>query len=85
MPSQLGPPEGRIPLISKDNPLMINDWHSFIAEQPTDVEAQKIRKHERTGRPLGEGQFIEKLERRSNRTLKPGKPGPRVSRNKPNN
>ena len=34
-------------------------------------------KHERTGRPIGDETFIERLERLLDRRLKPRKPGPK--------
>jgi hypothetical protein len=40
-------------------------------------EADAFREHERTGRPLGSASFLEKLERRLARALRPLKPGPK--------
>jgi putative transposase len=37
-----------------------------------------FRKHERTGRPIGDDAFIERLERLLDRELKPKKPGPKA-------
>ena len=43
---------------------------------PVEREAlDLIRRHERTGRPLGDEVFLERLERRLGRQLAPGKPG----------
>ena len=36
-----------------------------------------IRRHERTGRPLGDDAFIEHLEAILGRPLRPRKPGPK--------
>jgi len=36
-----------------------------------------IKLHERTGRPLGEDSFVEKLEKMLNIKLKKNKPGPK--------
>jgi putative transposase len=36
-----------------------------------------FRKHERTGRPMGDDGFIERLERLIDRPLKLKKPGPK--------
>jgi putative transposase len=41
----------------------------------TDPEAVLIRRHERTGRPLGEAGFVSRLESRLGRVLHPLKPG----------
>jgi putative transposase len=37
-----------------------------------------FRKHERTGRPLGQESFIKNLEEMQDRLLRPQKPGPKV-------
>jgi putative transposase len=36
---------------------------------------ETFRKHERTGRPLGSDSFVQNLEQKLNRILKPQKPG----------
>jgi putative transposase len=41
-----------------------------------------LKKHERTGRPLGEDGFVETLETVLNRKLKRRKPGPKKKRDK---
>jgi len=38
---------------------------------------EAFRKHERTGRPVGDNGFIEKMEKATGGRLKPGKPGPK--------
>ena len=38
-------------------------------------EIEQIRKHSRSGRPLGTKRFVERLERRLGRPLLPQKPG----------
>ena len=45
-------------------------------------EWDEIRKHERSGRPLGEESFIENLERAMDRALKRLKTGPKGPRTK---
>ena len=50
---------------------------TFLAVDAQEHEIALFRKHERTGRPLGEGSFIEKLEHLLDRNLKPQKPGPK--------
>ena len=42
-----------------------------------DAEAAAIEAHIRTGRPRGGEAFVEALERRTGRTLKRRKPGPK--------
>ena len=41
------------------------------------MEWDEIRKHERSGRPLGEESFVERLEEVLDRKLKRKKPGPK--------
>jgi putative transposase len=56
------------------------DWADYLGSvQPTKL-LQKVRKHTRTGRPLGSNNFIETLESLTGRTLKPGKPGRKPNR-----
>ena len=52
-------------------------WETFLSLDAQDHEISLFRKHERTGRPLGEDLFIEKMERLLDRNLKPQKPGPK--------
>ena len=42
-----------------------------------EAETDLLRKHERTGRPLGKDSFIETMESLLNPRLKPQKPGPK--------
>jgi putative transposase len=55
----------------------INDWASFLAEEPSESEVRLLRKHASTGRPLGDQSFIEKLEKMTGRKIAPKKPGPK--------
>ncbi len=68
---------GRDDILVKTAPLLeqVPDWPSFLASGLTDEEAETLRKHERTGRPLGDVHFLEKLEKKLNRKLKPRKAG----------
>ncbi len=78
----------RAHLASKDDELvkvaplleMVGDWSLFLAEEEED-QANEIRKHERTGRPLGSEGFVERLETALERALRRGKPGPKGRRN----
>lgn len=56
---------------------LAGDWRLFLAEVGEEERMHDIRKHERTGRPLGEEKFVERLEASLERTLKRGKPGPK--------
>jgi len=50
------------------------DWRTFLMEKTDSQEMEMFRKHERTGRPLAEMQFIEKLEISLGRRIRPKKP-----------
>lgn len=71
---------GKDDLLVKANPLckMINkSWKQFLAIDAAEDEMKVFRKHERTGRPLGEASFIDKMELLLNRRLRPQRPGPK--------
>jgi putative transposase len=53
-------------------------WKKFLSVDAQESEIALLRKHERTGRPMGDVAFIEKLEQLLDRKLKPQKPGPKV-------
>ena len=55
---------------------IVGDWKTFLADA-NEEQLNDIRKHERSGRPLGSEGFVESLEADLNRTLKPEKPGPK--------
>lgn len=56
---------------------MAGKWGPFLRRGMTNDEHRTIRKHERTGRPLGDDRFVASLERSLGRTLKKQKPGPK--------
>ena len=51
------------------------DWAAYLGDHQSDQMLQRVRKHTRTGRPLGSVRFIETLEALSGRPLKMLKPG----------
>jgi putative transposase len=56
----------------------INDWPAYI-DQPADkAEIDDLRKHTRTGRPLGNAVFVDRLELLLGKTLRPQKRGPKT-------
>ncbi len=57
------------------NPLLIPDWAAWLAAGQPTAEIESIRKNTRTGRPLGSEQFIEGMETRLGRRLRPAKRG----------
>jgi len=56
---------------------MAGDWRLFLSGAAEEERVNEIRKHERTGRPLGSEIFVEQLETTLDRPLKRGKPGPK--------
>jgi putative transposase len=65
--------------LAKVEPLLsiIDNWKDFLS-LPTEEETAIFRKHERTGRPLGQSVFVEGLEKHLGRVLCPQKPGPKL-------
>jgi len=53
------------------------DWTAFLAEGLDEDNLEALRRHARTGRPLGSERFVEGLEALLGRSLKPGKRGRR--------
>ena len=53
-------------------------WKKFLSVDARESEIALFRKHERTGRPIGDDAFLEKVEQLLDRKLKPQKPGPKV-------
>ena len=71
---------GEDDLIVKTKPLgeMIGiNWKEFLSVDVHEADIELLRKHERTGRPLGGDSFIEKIELLLKRKLRPQKPGPK--------
>ena len=56
---------------------MVGDWRSFLAGGFSADEHTTLRTHERTGRPLGDEGFVERLESALGRRLKKRKLGPK--------
>ena len=59
---------------------MAGNWQDFLDSALSDQELEALRRHERTGRPLGNEKFVTKLEKKLERTLKRIKPGPKPRR-----
>ena len=71
---------GEDDILVKTKPLLEianKPWEMFLVSDTQEQEIALLRKHERTGRPLGGDSFIESLERLLDRDLKPQKPGPK--------
>jgi len=59
---------------------MNGDWKALLLSGVSDGELKGIRRHGRTGRPLGDETFVERLEGLAGRVLKPQKRGPKPKR-----
>jgi len=68
---------GRNDLLVSSAPMLerFPNWHNFLAELPDCNQEDLIRRHNRTGRPVGDEAFIKKLENMTGRKLRPSKPG----------
>jgi len=75
----------RAHLEGRDDPLvqvaplleLVPDWRRTLAEDPAEEQLEALRRHARTGRPLGGERFLEALERHFGRRLSPQKRGPK--------
>jgi len=56
---------------------MVPDWNAFLNSALPEKGFREIRRHARTGRPLGDEAFLGRLEEMLGRVLKPQKPGPK--------
>ena len=69
------------PLIQQSPLLdMVDDWQAFLADETDEKRKAEIRSAERTGRPLGSLEFVQKLEGMLGRELRKRKPGPQPAR-----
>ena len=55
---------------------LVGDWKTYLQSAQGDT-SEVIEKHERTGRPLGSDDFVEKAGLILHRDLKKQKPGPK--------
>jgi len=69
-------------LIAPGGPLVaeISDWRGFLQQAEDDETVARLRRHSRTGRPLGDPALLDRLEALLGRTLRPQKPGPKPKR-----
>jgi len=58
----------------------VKDWRPFLAEAVARDEAELLRRHARTGRPLGDAKFLDRIERTIHRIVRPTKPGRKPKR-----
>ncbi len=60
----------------------IGDWEHYLVLDVEEAGRQRLRLHSRTGRPLGDTQFVEALEQRLGRFLRKRKPAPKGSQDR---
>jgi putative transposase len=67
------------PLLSGDRPFpgVVTNWAEWLALGVQELEVQAIRENTQSGRPSGSQSFIQELEARSGRSLRPQKRGPK--------
>jgi len=56
---------------------MVRDWRRYLREPDDEELGRTLRRHETTGRPLGDDGFLARLEASLGRVLRPQKPGPK--------
>ena len=68
---------GRDDVLVKVQPLLerLGDWGRLLEPAPSEDVVAVMRRHERTGRPLGSAAFVAELEGRLGRMLSPQRPG----------
>jgi putative transposase len=59
------------------DPAQCDDYRQYLDERSNREEIERIRRSTRTGRPLGDPDFVGKLEVKLGRILRPGKRGPK--------
>jgi putative transposase len=60
----------------------VKDWREYLLEPLEAAEEELWRQHERTGRPLGESAFLDRVERLLGRIVRPAQRGPKPKRQK---
>ena len=56
---------------------LVPNWRGFLARVIREEDIKVLRAHERTGRPLGDEDFLATLEQDLGRILRRQKPGPK--------
>jgi len=58
----------------------ITDWQAYLQNSSSEAALERLRRHTRTGRPLGDDNFLDCAELATGRELRPGRPGRRPGR-----
>jgi len=64
--------------VAQASPLLerVNDWREYLMEPLKAKPEELLRRHERTGRPLGEAAFLDRIEAILGRLVRPREAGP---------
>jgi putative transposase len=57
----------------------IDNWSAYLSRNNDTCEIDTIKRHTRTGRPVGATHFINKIEQLTGKSIAPKRPGPRPS------
>jgi putative transposase len=70
---------GKNDLLVKVKPMLsrVEDWREYLNTEQDSTDMELIRRHSRSGRPLGSRDFVESLEAETGRPLAPHKRGPK--------
>ena len=68
---------GRDDVLVKVSPMLalVSRWRELLCSAVSEEELRQFLAHERTGRPLGDEDFVKRLERKLGRVLQRRKPG----------
>lgn len=55
----------------------VKDWQSYLGTEESPGTFRRLRTHTRTGRPIGDDDFVERLEKLTGHRLRRQKPGPK--------
>ena len=71
--------QGEDDILVKVKPLLaiVPDWRELLLSDLGPEEYETLRRHERSGRPLGSDNFMAKMENLTGRVLRRQKPGPK--------
>ena len=58
----------------------VKDWREFLMAAVEAKDIERLRGHERTGRPLGSAAFLDRIETMLERIVRPAKPGRKPKR-----
>ena len=56
---------------------MVPDWGRLLSSGMAEEDVAAIKKHSRTGRPMGDSAFLDRIEELSGRQVRPKKSGPK--------